>query len=178
MGIKIKFRRIHHYLVLTLIAVLCIAGYIAWMERQPEPPRILTEQEIATQAIIDEWYTPLHPMMIDTVAVEASIANTTATRTKGLSDTPHLPALVVKLFVFDTSEEWSFWMKDMNYPIDIIWVDATGSIVFIEEEVSPASYPMSFLPNKPAKYVVETAAGFVAEHGIIVGDTVVLPKDV
>jgi uncharacterized membrane protein (UPF0127 family) len=175
MGIKIKLKRIHHYIVGVIILVLIVGGYVAW---QPKPAPILTEEQIARQAIIDEWYVPLEPMMIETIQLEASIANTTETRTKGLSGTPSLPEGVVKLFVFDESQEWGFWMKDMKYAIDIIWVDATGAIVHIEEKVTPASYPMSFLPNKPAKYVIETVFGFVEDYGIKVGDRVVLPEGV
>ncbi|MFN3188431.1 MAG: DUF192 domain-containing protein [Candidatus Paceibacteria bacterium] len=172
MGLK----RLHRYIVFLILATICVGGYLAWQKQQPIPPLVLSEEQIAEQAIIDEWYAPLFSMMIDSVMVQASVASTTETRTKGLSDTPHLPEDVVKLFVFDESQEWSFWMKDMNYPIDIIWVDATGSIVHIEESVSPASYPKSFVPNRPAKYVVETVAGFVKKYGVGVGDRVILPE--
>jgi len=176
MGVKKRTLKIHHYVVGGAVIVTLFGGYIAWQENQPKPVPILTEEQIADQTIIDEWYGPLFPMMIDSIRVEASVASTTETRTKGLSGTPYLPEGVVKLFVFDESQEWSFWMKDMNYSIDIIWVDATGEIVFIEESVSPSSYPMSFMSNIPAKYVIETTNGFVKEYGIAVGERVVLPK--
>lgn len=173
-----QIKRSHYYIVGIIIFTLCISGFVAWKEQQSKLNIVLTEEEIAKQAIIDEWYTPLASMTIKSTQVEASVASTTETRTIGLSSTPYLPEGIVKLFVFEESQEWSFWMKDMNYSIDIIWVDATGAIVHIEEEVTPASYPMSFLPNKPAMYVIETVSGFVKDYSIEVGDRVVLPKDV
>lgn len=173
-----KLRRVHNLIAVLIVLFLGVGGYIAWERSQPKPAPILTEEQIAEQAVIDEWYVPLTPIRIENIEMQASVANDTETRTKGLSGTPYLPEGVVKLFVFEESQEWGFWMKDMKYPIDIIWVDATGKIVHIEESISPATYPMSFVPHKPARYVVETVAGFVEQNKIEVGDTVIIPKDV
>ncbi len=181
MGLKMKItklRRVHNLIAVLIVLFLGVGGYIAWERSQPKPAPILTEEQIAEQAVIDEWYVPLTPIRIENIEMQASVANDTETRTKGLSGTPYLPEGVVKLFVFEESQEWGFWMKDMKYPIDIIWVDATGKIVHIEESISPATYPMSFVPHKPARYVVETVAGFVEQNKIEVGDTVIIPKDV
>ncbi len=114
-------------------------------------------------------------MKIRDIEVQASVAQSWPDRIKGLSDTPYLPEHIVKLFVFDSSGLHSFWMKDMNYAIDILWVDTAGVIVHIEEKVSPESYPAMFVPKREAKYVIETAAGFVEKHQIAVGESVVLP---
>lgn len=176
MGIKKPVpTRIHTYGIGLLVLATAIGGYITWYTQHSKPVPILTAEEISEQVVIEEWYAPLFPMMIDTVAVQASVASTTKTRTQGLSKTPYLPSGVVKLFVFDQSEEWSFWMKDMEYAIDIIWVNAAGKIVHIEESALPSSYPKSFVSSSPAKYVVETAAGFVQAHKVELGDTVVVP---
>lgn len=122
-----------------------------------------------------ELYPDTKPMTIKDVAVRASIAQSWPQRIKGLSDTPYLPEDVVKLFVFDSAGMHSFWMKDMNYSIDILWVDEAGVIVHIEENASPESYPAMFVPKTEALYVIETVAGFVAAQGIMEGDSVVLP---
>lgn len=111
------------------------------------------------------------------VAVEASVADTLETRIKGLSGTPYLPPKVVKLFVFGASGSHSMWMKDMNYAIDIIWIDEQGTVVYLEEDITPETFPESFGSPTPAWYVVEAAAGFVAENKISVGDEVMLPTN-
>lgn len=116
------------------------------------------------------------PMKIDTVEVEASIAKTLPERIQGLSGTKALPKDVVKLFMFNSAGQHSIWMKDMNYAIDILWVDEKGKIVHIEEKVSPDTYPESFTSDELAYYVIETRAGFVEENGVIVGEMVELPK--
>lgn len=115
------------------------------------------------------------PIMIGSVAVQASIADTMSSRIKGLSDTPYLPANVVKLFAFGVAGSHSIWMKDMLYPLDIIWAVEDGTIVHIEENVSPDSFPTSFASPTPAWFVIEANAGFVANEQISLGDKIVLP---
>ncbi len=138
-----------------------------------------TAVRVKDMTIDDPWtriYPETSPMTIKGVPVLASVAKTWPERIKGLSDTPYLPEHVVKLFVFDTPGKHSIWMKDMKYSIDILWVTEDGVVTHIETNVTPASYPDTFFePTKPALYVIETVAGFVDKHQIIVGDTVVLP---
>lgn len=124
---------------------------------------------------VADLYPNTKPMKIRDIDVQASVAKTWPERIQGLSNTPYLPEDTVKLFIFDSSGMHSFWMKDMNYSIDILWVSEAGEIVHIEEQASPESYPAMFVPKTEARYVIETVAGFVQKHAIIVGEMVVLP---
>lgn len=130
----------------------------------------------------DEPVTPetLYPntksMQIGSAIVMASVAETWTERIKGLSDTPYLPEGIVKLFIFDSSGYHSIWMKDMNYSIDIIWVSEEGIVVHTQSGASPESFPAMFVPETPAKYVIETVDGFVVKNNISVGTTVILPN--
>lgn len=100
-----------------------------------------------------------------------SVADTEEARHQGLSNTPSLPAGTGKLFVFEQSARYSFWMKDMNYPIDIIWLAGDKRVVHIEENVAPDTYPeQSFKPASVARYVLEVNAGVSSQEGIKVGD--------
>jgi len=128
--------------------------------------------EISWQTI----YPDTKPMQIGSVTVQASVAETWSDRITGLSGTPYLPEEVVKLFMFDSSGYHSIWMKDMNYSIDIIWVSEDGVVVHMEPGASPASFPAMFVPETPAKYVIETVEGFVLKNKLTLGDTVVLPN--
>lgn len=119
-------------------------------------------------------YPVIVPINIGEVPALASVADTLSERMKGLSETPFLPDNVVKLFAFGATGTHSIWMKDMKYPLDIIWITQGGEIVHIEENVPPDSYPKSFSSPKPAWYVIEANAGFVASNTIAVGDEVVL----
>jgi uncharacterized membrane protein (UPF0127 family) len=130
----------------------------------------------------DEPVTPetLYPntksMQIGSKVVMASVAETWTERIKGLSDTPYLPEEIVKLFIFDSSGYHSIWMKDMNYSIDIIWVSEDGVVVHTESGAAPESFPAMFVPETPAKYVIETVEGFVAKNNVSLGATVILPN--
>ena len=115
------------------------------------------------------------PMTLGGVSVEVSVADSMSERIKGLSGTPYLPTYVVKLFAFGVPGTHSIWMKDMNYSLDILWADEDGTIVHIEENVSPDTFPESFTSPTPAWFVVEANAGFVAQHNIQLGDELILP---
>ncbi len=126
----------------------------------------------------DDWrviYPNSIKITIGGVEVYASVADTLSKRILGLSGTSFLPENVVKLFAFGAAGNHSIWMKDMNYPLDIIWVAENGVVVHIEENVSPESYPDSFSSPVLAWYVIEASAGFVESNSIIIGDEVVLP---
>ncbi len=88
----------------------------------------------------------------------------------GLSKYSSLPQKNGMLFVFDESDFHSFWMKDMKFPIDIVWLDETLRVVDIKRKIHPDSYPTSFVPTEKAKYVLEVNAGFIDKNFIKLGD--------
>ncbi len=104
--------------------------------------------------------------------ITAFVADTDALRAKGLGDRDSIPPDAGMLFVFGTPGEYSFWMKDMRFPIDMIWIGADGRVVFEKENVSPATFPEIFTPNAPAKYVLEANAGFAEKNGVKIGSSV------
>lgn len=135
-------------------------------------------REEEPEEITEENWQALYPNTVEArigdTAVEASVADSVSERIKGLSGTPFLPDNVVKLFVFGAAGNHSIWMKDMNYAIDILWLDDEGLVVHIEENIAPETYPESFASPTLAWYVVEANAGFVAEHEISIGDDFVV----
>jgi len=116
---------------------------------------------------------PMQTVTIGSTTIAVEVADTEALRNQGLSGRSDLPGGTGMLFVFDTDGLWSFWMKDMLFPLDIIWADAQGRIVGIAHSVSPDTYPQSFTPGEPARYALEVPAGFAKEHGIAEGDVLV-----
>jgi uncharacterized membrane protein (UPF0127 family) len=104
---------------------------------------------------------------------------------RGLSGTDSLPADRAMVFVFPRDEKWSIWMKDMNYPIDIVWLDSTRNVVHLEKNVQPSTYNAKdteksqlFRPDKVARYVIELASGTIERTGIAVGDPAGLPSGI
>lgn len=106
----------------------------------------------------------------DATSVNAELAITVDERRTGLSNRPSLDEGAGMLFVFDEPDTYGFWMQDMEFSIDIIWLDEDKAVVQIERDVSPDTFPDVFYPNIPALYVLETNSGFVLENDIMLGD--------
>ena len=104
--------------------------------------------------------------------VSVQVASTISAWAQGLGGQESLGEDEGMLFVFDTPARRSFYMKDMNFPIDIIWLDENMQVVYIKENAEPDSYPEeTFTPDQKAKYVLEVNAGFVERNGITLGST-------
>ena len=103
------------------------------------------------------------------------VSDTESLREKGLGDREYLSPDQAMLFVFDRPDFYGFWMKDMHFPINMIWVDASSTIVGIEEDVRPETYPKNFFPKSPASFVIETNTGVSHIEGLHLGDHVSLP---
>lgn len=114
---------------------------------------------------------PLALLLVNTTPLKIEIARTPYERRRGLSHREELPQDTGLWFVFDTPDTHGIWMKDMKFPIDIVWVDSTFAVVHIEENVTPESYPTIFEPPTKATYVLEVNRGVVSALGIKVGDT-------
>lgn len=109
-------------------------------------------------------------------AFRFEIADSDAERTQGLSGRRDVPAGSGLLFIFDRPERYGFWMKDMLISIDIIWLSDDGTILAIEEAVSPDTYPTPFYPPRPVRYVLETRVGEAKAQGWVVGTRIQLPE--
>lgn len=102
----------------------------------------------------------------------ARIARTVEQRQEGLSGVQYLNDDEAMLFVFDQDGRWSIWMKDMNFPIDIVWLDANQKVIYVVKNASPDSYPATvFTPKTSARYVVEIKAGMVDRQRIAISQT-------
>ena len=101
--------------------------------------------------------------------VEAIISSTTAERDRGLSFRQSLPTTQGMLFVFRNAGLKGFWMKDMHFPLDIIWTDTNRRVVTVLKGAQPDSYPNVFYPATSSQYVLELNAGQADEFGIATG---------
>lgn len=101
------------------------------------------------------------------------VAQTAAQQMRGLSGHAPLKADEGMLFVFPQKSVQGFWMKDMLFPIDIIWI-ADGRVVFMERNLPPDDSPNRtiYYPNQAVDAVLEVAAGTADRFNINVGDVV------
>lgn len=102
--------------------------------------------------------------------VSARVADTPDTQARGLSGTDTLGENEGMLFLFERAEKYGFWMKEMQYAIDIVWMDANKSIVGEQRCVDPDSYPKTWYPPVPARFVLEVPCGWIDRSGVQKGD--------
>lgn len=103
---------------------------------------------------------------------KVDVSDNSYTLAKGLSGRLSMQNDEGMLFIFKTAGNEGFWMKDMNFSLDIIWMDENFDIVHIEKSLTPETYPKIFYPNAQALYVLEVNAGLTDKLGVKVGDRV------
>ena len=111
--------------------------------------------------------------------ITALLAKTPEEQSKGLAIKDSLKENEGMLFVFDTAKPYSFWMKDMKFPIDIIWLDPNKKIVHIEHNLDPCAFLLpcpSYTPNSDSMYVLEVVSNFTNKHNIKIGDQIFFDK--
>ncbi|MBI5817298.1 MAG: DUF192 domain-containing protein [Candidatus Yonathbacteria bacterium] len=113
-------------------------------------------------------------LKIGDISINVDIVDTPALQERGLSGKNALLDNQGMFFIFDHSGIYPFWMKEMNFPIDIIWIDEHMSVADITKNVLPSSFPQTFASRVPIRYVLEVQAGFAERHGVNIGDQVVL----
>ena|SRR3989344_4308216 len=112
--------------------------------------------------------------------IQVELAITAVEQAQGLSGRQVLNDNEGMLFVFDSAGKHSFWMKDMNFPIDIIWFTPSEGgagnsmkVVYIKKYAEPESFPEMYSPDVDAKYVLEVVAGFSEKNNLKAGDQVI-----
>ncbi len=103
--------------------------------------------------------------------IDIEKADTDTDRQFGLMFRKSMPEDEGMLFLFDNSEQQSFWMHNTYIPLDIIFVDENNVITTIHENVKPLN-DTSLKSNGAAKYVVEVNGGYAKKHGIKVGNKI------
>jgi uncharacterized membrane protein (UPF0127 family) len=109
--------------------------------------------------------------------IQIAIADTPQLQEKGLSGHAPLAPDEGMLFVFDSSGRRGFWMKDMAFAIDIVWLDSELRVLSTLENLSPDSYPTSYQSSEDMRYVLEVPAGTVFSRGIVPGDSALIDSD-
>ena len=115
---------------------------------------------------------------IGDVVFDLEIAFTPEARTQGLSDRESLTINTGMLFVFEEARTPTFWMYNMRFDLDFVWIGDDCTVRFIHRYVprpsegqTPGDLPR-YSPNTDVLYNLEINAGQVDRHGIEVGDKV------
>ena len=116
-------------------------------------------------------------LRIGASVINVEIADTEAEIVRGLSYRDSLGESDGMYFVFPARRQVSFWMYQMRFPLDIVWID-NGAIVGIEQNApvpTGESIP-TFKSPQAVTHVLEVPAGFSGQNNLKIGDKVVLIK--
>ncbi len=128
---------------------------------------------IPSDAKLEAVEFPRGTIKLDEHVLEVQIADTEPRRVRGLMFQEQLPYNQGMIFVFEESGFYSLWMLNMQFPLDMIWFDSDGKVVYIEKNVPPCKSALETVTctgnnsgENEAKYILEVTAGFVDEFEI------------
>lgn len=110
----------------------------------------------------------LSKLKIKDKVIDIELADTPQSREQGLSGRDGLPTNTGMYFIFEKADRYAFWMKDMKFDLDFIWIE-NGRVVYLSEHVSN---PATIYPPMPVDRVLEVPSDFVQQNHIAVGDKI------
>lgn len=110
-------------------------------------------------------------IIINEHVISVELATTPEQRERGLMKRQTLEDNTGMLFIFSEESKYSFWMKNMNVSLDIIWINSDGEVVYFVKDVPPCTKSpcQTYTPNIPALYVLEVNPGTIGGLEIQVG---------
>jgi uncharacterized membrane protein (UPF0127 family) len=128
--------------------------------------------KVCSVTVIDKFVRHDVTILMPKGALEAEVVDTPASRELGLSGRPQMGDDEGMLFVFDVPGRYGFWMKDMKYPLDIVWINENGIVVNIERGLTPDTYPKAYTNQSDSSYVLEINSGTSERFGLYLGSKV------
>ena len=117
-------------------------------------------------------------VIVGETAFPMELAITIAEQIQGLSDRSSLAPGTGMLFVYEQESKLTFWMKDMHFPLDMVWIGVDCTVVDITLNAPPPEPDQTleelplFAPGVPAQFVLEINAGEANLVGLATGDRV------
>lgn len=140
------------------LIVFALAGFII-IQKKSVPSNINSQTEMQEITLKDK-------------KLQAEVMRTSDQKAQGLIGHALLKENEGMLFVFDESfNQPSFWMKNMSFPIDIIWI-AGEKVIAFNENALPDNGETLYPAPSPIEYVLEVYSGYVRDNNIEIGDLV------
>lgn len=151
-------------MIIAVIGVALLAGGSDKSTPKPKPKEVVNTEcgPYRKDGIV----------MLNGQQINVEIAYTSTEKTKGLSGRPCIGSNWGMLFDFGRDGQYAFWMKDMKFPIDVIWINSAHNIGAIEVNFTPASFPEKRVNQNPARYILELKANKSKELKLDLGTPV------
>lgn len=168
--------------IIVIILVIIVGGYLLFKYAIKNPnfsantggivagtSTAQTSAEPANDKIIPDDQYQLTDVIAPGGTIHAFIADTDQKEELGLGYRQSLPPDGGMIFAFDNSGIYDFWMENMKFPLDIVWIGADKKVVGVVRALSPETYPNTVSPSKEVAYVLEINSGAAANFDIATG---------
>ncbi len=155
------------FLIIGIVLVIGVASYLTPLHDSGEGVLRSKTGEVVTNEVL-----PLSASLKleNGQEIGLRVADNNEERKLGLSYFKSLPQDQGMLFLFDKPGSYPFWMKGMNFPLDIIWLkrgqDGGYRVVYVAHNVLPSSYPNSINPKIDADAVLEINSGLASVYNL------------
>ncbi|MBC8279197.1 MAG: DUF192 domain-containing protein [Chloroflexi bacterium] len=168
---------------LLALSVACGSSTTATPKPDPTEPPVVTPTNTSASGTTAAPTTDETPNTGPLVRVEdldfpVEVAANSEQRIRGLSGRASLDAGTGMLFIFEKPERFRFWMREMEIPLDIVWIgsscevgDGSENVPFPDPETPLSDLPR-YSPESRAKFVLEINGGEAADLGLGIGDKV------
>lgn len=147
-------------ILIGLLAVLILAGLL-------EANKTLSDNSLGRCSY--DSTLERRAIKLSDVPINAELAESMPDQVRGFSGRDCMADGSGMLFVYQSEDRRCFWMKDMKFSIDIIWLDDEQVISRIDAGVDPSTYPEQSFCHE-SRLVLEVPAGFSDVHKISPGD--------
>lgn len=144
----------------------------------PTPTPTATTAPTATPAPTATALPDAPLVLIGEAVYVVDLAVSAEERTQGLSGRPSLDVDRAMLFVYEEDGPRTFWMPDMHFPLDMVWIRSDCVVDGVTSDVPnpPLDTPRDQLPRYPStgpvRFILEINAGQAETHGIVPGTPV------
>lgn len=151
-----------------LIIILVVCGAVYWVFRSPANIRgTRLFSSFKSQNNPEKAARPV--LAAPSGDIILTIATSSEDMERGLGNRDSLPENEGMLFEFVAPGSYSFWMKDMKFPLDIVWIDSQKKVIKVDSTISPETYPDVFVPPSDVLYVLEINSGASQKYGLVEG---------
>ena len=109
---------------------------------------------------------------IDDDVIKVEIAESRADKQRWLMfREERLPLNSAMILVYEKSDLYSMWLLNIEYNLDLIWINENGNIVYMVKDAEPCKNTFdaascTYKNTKAAKYIIAAASGFIEEQEI------------
>ncbi len=146
------------------VAIILALGLSIYIAMRPSTSQQSNTSALQFSAAESDSLQITHLVTVGDRVYTVEVASTAEQQAQGLSNRGSMPEASGMLFPFRPAQIVSFWMKDMRFNLDLIWI-ANGRVIGIERDVpkpSPSTEPQNlptYSPPAPVDYVLELNAG-------------------